>query len=113
MPATTRVLLTPAAMRRKACRFTLRGYPRPQPIGVTLRLEGVRPSGDTDEGAWDLFASFLQRAFKADEPQAIEVKSSPEGWDIVAANGEFQYRGSVDRSGKVLRARLVKHPTAD
>jgi hypothetical protein len=42
MPATTRVLLTPAAMRWKACRFTLRGYPRPQPTGVTLRLEGVR-----------------------------------------------------------------------
>jgi hypothetical protein len=72
-----------------------------------------RPSADTAEGAWELFASFLQRAFKADEPQAIEVQSTPEGWDIVAATGGLQYAGSVDRSGKVLSARLVEHPTAD
>jgi hypothetical protein len=39
-----------------------------------------RPSADTAEGAWELFAAFLQRAFKAGEPQAIEVQSTPEGW---------------------------------
>jgi hypothetical protein len=59
------------------------------------------PSGDTAEGAWELFASFLQRAFKADEPQAIEVKSTPEGWDIVAANGaSFSTREAWIRPGR-------------
>ena len=72
-----------------------------------------RPSGNTAEGAWELFASFLQRAFKADEPKAIKVQSTPEGWDIGAAAGGFRYTGTVDRSGKVLHARLVEHPTAD
>jgi hypothetical protein len=72
-----------------------------------------RPSADTAEGAWELFAAFLQRAFKAGEPQAIEVQSTPEGWDVVASAGGFRYSGTVDRSGKVLHARLLEHPQGE
>jgi hypothetical protein len=71
-----------------------------------------RPSGDTAEGAWELFAAFLQRAFKASEPKAVEIESKPDGWEIVASASRVRYTGTVDRSGKVLNARLVDRPPA-
>jgi hypothetical protein len=42
MPATTRALLTPAAMGLTACRSTLRGYSSSQPTGVENPREVVR-----------------------------------------------------------------------
>jgi hypothetical protein len=72
-----------------------------------------RPPADTAEGAWELFAAFLRRAFKAGEPQAIQVQSTPEGWDVVASACGFRYGGTVDRSGKVLHARLLEHPQGE
>jgi ATP-dependent Clp protease ATP-binding subunit ClpA len=64
----------------------------------------------TGEDAWELFAAFLGRAFKVERPQAVEVRSTPDDWEVVAAGAGYRYEGTVDRSGRVLHARLIQSP---
>lgn len=57
------------------------------------------------EAAWDIFASFLEKAFAVTRTRAFEIKEDENQWHIKAHGDHTQFLGTVSKDGRVLWAR--------
>jgi len=69
----------------------------------------IVPPASIAEVAWEVFARFLEIAFKVSRTRAIEVTDRANEWRIRATGDGYRYEGTVSKDGRVMHARRVDH----